>query len=225
MGGPPESASQSAREERRHPIFARFYDRFSSSMERELGVHRDRLLAGLSGRVLEVGAGNGLNFGHYPPTVEEVVALEPERFMRDRAQHAATNARVTVRVVDGGASRLPFEPSTFDAAVASLVLCSVPELDTALSELRRVLKDGGELRFMEHVRADRPAKARLQVLLDRSRIWPLFSGGCHCSRQTTSAIAAAGFRVVELETFPFGPSWWITNPHVRGAARAPGGAG
>jgi ubiquinone/menaquinone biosynthesis C-methylase UbiE len=224
MGGPRESASQAAREERRHPIFARFFDRLSRSMEREVGVHRDRLLAGLSGRILEVGAGNGVNFGHYPPTVDEVVALEPEPFMRGKAQLAATNARVAVRVVDGVASRLAFESSTFDAAVASLVLCSVPELEAALSELRRVIRDGGELRFMEHVRADRPAKARLQVLLDRSRIWPLLGGGCHCSRQTTGAIATSGFRVVELESLPFGPSWWITNPHVRGVARAPGGA-
>ena len=107
----------------------------------------------LSGRVLEVGAGNGVNFGHYPPTVEEVVALEPEPFMRGKAQHAAAKARVEVRVVDGVSSRLPFESSTFDAVVASLVLCSVPELDAALSELRRVIKDGGELRFLEHVDA------------------------------------------------------------------------
>lgn len=220
MGGPWDSASQSARAQRRHPIFARFFDRLSRAMEREVGVHRDRLLAGLSGRVLEVGAGNGVNFGHYPLTVEEVVALEPEPFMRSKAQRAATNAQVAVRVVDGVASRLPFEASTFDAAVVSLVLCSVPELESALSELRRVLRVGGELRFLEHVRADRPAKARLQVLLDRSRVWPLLGGGCHCSRQTTGAIAAAGFQVVELESLPFGPPWWITNPHVRGAARS-----
>jgi ubiquinone/menaquinone biosynthesis C-methylase UbiE len=221
MDGSRESASRSAREGRRHPIFARFFDRLSRATEHEVSSHRDRLLAGLSGRVLEVGAGNGVNFGHYPPTVEKVVALEPEPFMRDKARHAATNAGVTVQIIDGAASRLPFESSSFDAAVASLVLCSVPELATALSEVRRVLKDGGELRFMEHVRADQPAKARLQIMLDRSRIWPLLGGGCHCSRQTMEAIAAAGFRVTEFESLPFGPSWWITNPHVRGAARWP----
>ncbi|HZO76994.1 MAG TPA: class I SAM-dependent methyltransferase [Solirubrobacteraceae bacterium] len=221
MDGFRESASRPSREGRRHPIFARFFDRLSRVTEHELGPHRDRLLAGLSGRVLEIGAGNGVNFGHYPPAVETVVALEPEPFMRGRAQHAATSARVAVRLVDGVASHLPFESCTFDAVVASLVLCSVPELATALSEIRRVLKDGGELRFMEHVRADRAAKARLQVMLDRSRIWPLLGGGCHCSRQTGDAIAAAGFRVTEFESLPFGPSWWITNPHVRGAARAP----
>lgn len=219
MDGSRESTIRPGREERRHPIFARFFDRLSRATEHEVGPHRDRLLAGLSGRVLEVGAGNGVNFGHYPPTVEAVVAVEPEPFMRDRAQRAATHARVAVRLVDGVASRLPFDSCTFDAVVASLVLCSVPELTTALSEIRRVLKDGGELRFMEHVRADRPAKARLQIMLDRSRIWPLLGGGCHCSRRTADAIAAAGFRVTEVESLPFGPSWWITNPHVRGVAR------
>jgi SAM-dependent methyltransferase len=225
MDGRRESAGESAGTQRGHPIFARFFDRLSRSMEREVGVHRDRLVAGLSGRVLEIGAGNGVNFGHYPPTVEEVVAVEPEPFLRGKARHAAASAPVDVRVVDGVASDLPFASGTFDAVVASLVLCSVPELDAALSELRRVLADGGELRFLEHVRADRPAKARLQLLLDRSRVWPLLGGGCHCSRQTTSAIAAAGFRVVEVESLPFGPSWWITNPHMRGAALAPGRAG
>ena len=189
-------------------------------MELEVGIHRDRLLAGLSGRVVEVGAGNGVNFGHYPATVETVVAVEPEPFMRGKARHAATVAPVDVRVLDGVASRLPFDSGSFDAAVASLVLCSVPELATALSEIRRVLKKGGELRFMEHVRADQRAKARTQLMLDQSRIWPLLGGGCHCSRQTMDAIAAAGFRVTECESLPFGPSWWITNPHVRGAARS-----
>ena len=188
-------------------------------MERELGVHRDRLVAGLSGRVLEIGAGNGVTFAHYPPTVEEVVALEPEPYLRERAQSAAQRAHVPVRVIDGVASRLPFEPSTFDAAVAALVLCSVPDPDRAVAELRRVLKNGGELRFLEHVRADRPAKSQIQVLFDRSGVWPFLGGGCHCSRQTTTTIEAAGFGVQELETTAFGPSWWITNPHVRGAAR------
>jgi ubiquinone/menaquinone biosynthesis C-methylase UbiE len=224
MDGPREDLSQRGCEERRHPIFARFFDRLSRCSEREVGVYRDRLLEGLCGRVLEVGAGNGVNFGRYPPTVEEVVALEPEPFMRRKAQRAATTAPVAVRVVDGVASRLPFESSSFDAAVASLVLCSVPDLDAALMELRRVLADGGELRFLEHVRADNPVKARLQRLLDRKGIWPLLGGGCHCSRSTIAAIAAAGFRVRECESLAFGPSWWITNPHVRGAALAPGEA-
>lgn len=220
MDGSWEREGQGESRRRRHPVFARFFDRLSRLMERDLGVHRDRLLAGLSGRVLEIGPGNGVSFGHYPETVGEVVALEPEPYLRDKAQQAAGCARVPVRVIDGVASRLPFAPSTFDAAVVSLVLCSVPDPGIALGELRRVLRDGGELRFFEHVRADTPSKARTQALLDRTGIWPLLGGGCHCSRRTTAAIAAAGFSVLDLETIAFGPSWWITNPHVRGAARA-----
>jgi hypothetical protein len=81
-----------------------------------------------------------------------------------------------------------------------------------------------ELRFLEHVRADEPVRARFQVLLDRAGIWPLLGGGCHCSRSTVGAITAAGFRVHECESLAFGRSWWITNPHMRGAARAPGEA-
>lgn len=221
MGEYRASIGKGGSEEVRHPIFARFFDRLSRLMERDVGVHRDRLLAGLSGRVLEVGCGNGVSFSRYPTTVEEVVALEPEAYLRQKARQAAGEAPVPVRVLEGVASRLPFESSTFDAAIASLVLCSVPDLDLALAELRRVLKDGGELRFMEHVRADRPAKARAQRLLDRTGLWPLLGGGCHCSRRTPAAIAAAGFDLLELDTLAFGPSWWITNPHVRGAARAP----
>jgi ubiquinone/menaquinone biosynthesis C-methylase UbiE len=223
VDGFPERVGDRRSTERRHPIYARFFDRLSRSMERDVGVHRDRLLAGLSGRVLEVGAGNGANFAHYPPTVEEVVALEPEPFLRGRAQQAASEVAVPVRVVEGVASRLPFASSTFDAAVASLVLCSVPEPAVALAELRRVLMDGGELRFLEHVRSDHRAKARLQGLLDGTRIWPLLGGGCHCSRRPTAAIATSGFRLLELETLALGPSWWVTNPHVRGTARAPDG--
>lgn len=184
-----------------------------------MGVHRERLLAGLSGRVLEVGAGNGLNFAHYPPVVEEVVALEPEPYLRQKARQAATRAPIPVRVADGDASRLPFESGSFDAAVASLVLCTVPEPEVALAEMRRVLMSGGELRFMEHVRADGPVKPLVQTLLDRSHLWPLLGGGCHCSRPTLAILAATGFRVLDVETVDVGPSWWVTNPHVCGSAR------
>jgi ubiquinone/menaquinone biosynthesis C-methylase UbiE len=206
----------------RHPIFARLFDRLSHWMEAEVGEHRDRLLAGLSGRVLEVGAGNGVNFGRYPDSVEEVVAIEPEPFLRAKAERAAAEAGARFRVEAGVAAPLRFESSSFDAAVASLVLCTVPDLREALVELRRVLKPGGELRFLEHVRSRRSAKARLQRILDGSRLWPLIGGGCHCSRPTIDEIAAAGFRLAELEEVVFGPDWMVTNPHVRGVAIASG---
>jgi ubiquinone/menaquinone biosynthesis C-methylase UbiE len=204
---------------KRHPIFARFFNRLSRGMERELGPQRERLLDGLRGRVLEVGAGNGMNFSHYPASVAEVVALEPEPYLRAKALEAAARATVPVRVLDGVAAPLPFGPATFDAAVASLVLCTVPDPAGALTEMGRVVKRDGELRFLEHVRAPGPPKASVQTLLDRTRLWPLLGGGCHCSRDTAATIAAAGFRIHELETVVFSPAWDITNPHVRGVAR------
>ncbi len=204
----------------RHPVFARFFDRLSHLMEPEAGERRDELLAGLSGRVVEVGAGNGINFGHYPPSVTELVAIEPEPYLRAKAEDARRHASVPVRVGDGIAADLPLEDGSCDGAVASLVLCTVPDVEAALAELRRVLKPGGELRFMEHVRSDTPRKARLQGWLDRSGIWPLLGGGCHCGRDTVAAIKAAGFEIGHLTHFSLGSDWMATNPHVCGQARA-----
>lgn len=203
----------------RHPVFARFFERFSRIMEKEAGEQRDELLAGLSGRVVEIGAGNGMNFRHYPATVDEVVALEPEAYLREKAKNAALSASVRVSVRDGVAEPLPLEGESFDAAVASLVLCTVPDPRRALSELRRVLKPSGELRFLEHVRSESPRKARVQERLDSSGIWPRLGGGCHCARDTVAAIRAAGFEVERVRSFALGPSWIHTNPHVIGVAR------
>jgi ubiquinone/menaquinone biosynthesis C-methylase UbiE len=207
---------------RGHPIFARFFDRLSRLMESEAGQYRDELLAGLQGRVLEIGAGNGINFRHYPATVTGVVALEPEAFLRQKAEGAAREAPVPVSVRNGWAVPLPFEDASFDAAVASLVLCSVPEPAAALGELRRVLKPGGELRFMEHVRAGGGPKSEVQLLLDRAGIWPRLLGGCHCARDTVGAIEHAGFGLERVRSYALGPSWNVTNPHVLGSARSPG---
>lgn len=207
----------------RHPIFARAYQRVSGLMEREFGELRDEQLAGLSGRVVEIGAGNGAGFSHYPPSVDEVVALEPEPYLRERAERAAAPAGVPVEVLPGTADPLPFDDGRFDAAVSSLVLCTVPDQARALAELRRVLVAGGELRFLEHIRSDRPRKARIQSLADRSGIWPRLGGGCHPARDTPAAIAAAGFEIETSRSFDVGPSWNLTNPYVIGVARAPGG--
>jgi ubiquinone/menaquinone biosynthesis C-methylase UbiE len=204
-----------------HPIFARFFDRLSRLMEREAGRHRDELLGGLAGRVVEVGAGNGINFAHYPDSVNEVIALEPEAYLRQKAQRAARDASVPVIVRAGVAAALPLKDASVDGAVASLVLCTVPDLPAALAELRRVLKPGGELRFMEHVRSPHPGKARLQQGLDRSGIWPRLGGGCHCGRDTVTAIQSSGFQLNRVRRYALGPSWIVTNPHVLGSARAP----
>ncbi|MFE6855651.1 class I SAM-dependent methyltransferase, partial [Streptomyces sp. NPDC057674] len=145
-----------------HPLFARFYARFSVSADAKggLGALRAELLAGLSGRVIEIGAGNGLNFAHYPAGVTEVVALEPESRLRRLAQEAALRSPVPVTVLPDTAEALPLEDASFDAAVASLVLCTVRNLPQALAELHRVLRPGAELRFFEHGLADSPGLAR-----------------------------------------------------------------
>lgn len=203
-----------------HPVFARVFDRISPAMERELRPLRCELLAGVEGRVVEVGAGNGMNFSHYPRDVAEVIAFEPEPYLRARAAAAAGAAAVPVRVCDGLAEALPAPAASFDAAVASLVLCSVSDPALALAELRRVLRAGGGLRFFEHVRSDRPRKATVQRLLDRSGAWPLVAGDCHCARDIAGAIEAAGFRIERLRRLDVGPPWLHTNPYVIGCARA-----
>jgi ubiquinone/menaquinone biosynthesis C-methylase UbiE len=202
-----------------HPVFARVFARLIRCAEPALEEHRRELVAGLQGRIAEIGAGTGASLRHYPPEVQELVAVEPEPYLRSLTGEAARAAPVPVRVVDGTAEALPLETGAFDAVVVSLVLCSVPEQAAALSEIRRVLCTGGELRFWEHVAA--PAGSPLLVFqraLDL--VWPHLGGGCHTARDTVSAIEAAGFAVEQLREFDLhrGP----TRPHVLGVARKAG---
>ncbi|HWE10391.1 MAG TPA: class I SAM-dependent methyltransferase [Solirubrobacteraceae bacterium] len=203
-----------------HPVFARLWSLMSRHEPQQVQRHRQELLRGLSGRVLELGAGAGSNFAHYPVTVAEVVAVEPEPHLRERAQAAAQRAGTRIQVVDGVADQLPVPDGSFDGAVASLVLCSVPDQSRALAELRRVLRQGGELRFYEHVLSDRPGLARVQRLVDRL-FWPRAFGGCHAARDTPSAIAAAGFEIEHRRPLWVGPAALTTptSPHALGRAR------
>jgi ubiquinone/menaquinone biosynthesis C-methylase UbiE len=205
-----------------HPIFARMYRRMAAEFENKgASEHRDELLSGLSGRVIEVGAGSGLNFAHYPTAVTGVVAVEPEAYLRAAAEEAAREAAVAVTVVDGTADELPAHDGEFDAGVASLVLCSVPSQERALGQLFRVIRPGGELRFYEHVRSPRRGFARTQVVLDL--VWPYVGGGCHTSRQTDSAIADAGFAIEHVRRFSFRPALCTApvSPIILGTARRP----
>jgi SAM-dependent methyltransferase len=179
-----------------HPLFARYYARVSVAAESRAGMAgvRERLLAGVSGRVIEIGAGNGLNFAHYPGTVSEVVAIEPERTLRRLAVDAALRAGVPVDVVPGAAEALPVKSEAFDAVVVSLVLCSVRDLPRALAEIRRVLRPGGAVRFFEHGRGGGQAMRLTQRALDRT-VWPPLSGGCHLSRDPIAALREAGFEL------------------------------
>jgi len=183
---------------------------------------RQEALEGLGGRVIEVGAGHGLNFRHYPASVTEVLAVEPEPYLRRRAVEAAEEAPTRVTVVDATADALPAAAGEFDAAVASLVLCTVPDQGRALDEMRRVLRPGGELRFLEHVVADTPRLAAIQQWCDR-RLWPLMSGGCRCGLDTAVAIREAGFEIEALRRLRFDPCCLalLTSPCIVGRARAP----
>lgn len=205
-----------------HPVFSRVYPRIARAAERGGGAeHRQALLAGLQGRVIEVGAGHGLNFAHYPPDITEVVAVEPEPHLRELARRAAGRTTVRIEVTAGVAEELPAEDGGFDVAVASLVLCSVPDQDAALAEIFRVLRPGGELRFYEHVVALNSGTARVQRLLDAT-IYPFLAGGCHCARDTGAAIQRAGFRVQRQERIAFKPSPLTPAiPHILGAATRP----
>ena len=213
------TAGQSARGPARHPIFAVIYGRIAAAGEESGRVaHRTELLAGLSGKVIEVGAGTGLNFEHYPPTVTDVLAVEPEPRLRRLAAQAAARARVPVRIVAGTADQLPGSDAEFDAGVCSGVLCSVPDQAQALAELRRVIRPGGQLRFYEHVRSADPRLARFQDRADR--IWAALNGGCHCNQDTETAIAAGGFRLEACRRFDFRPALLaaLVAPHILGRA-------
>jgi ubiquinone/menaquinone biosynthesis C-methylase UbiE len=184
--------------------------------------HRSELLKSLAGRVIDVGAGHGRNFRHYPETVTEVVAVEPEVNLHALALKAADHARVPIRVVSGFAEELPAEDGSFDAGVVSLVLCSVEDQRRVLSELLRVIRPGGELRFYEHVRAPSSSLARFQRVADL--LWPRLGAGCHVSRDTKAEIERAGFEIESCREFSFRPMplLYPASPHILGVARRPG---
>lgn len=153
------------------------------------------------------------------PRVDEVLAVEPEPYLRERAERAASGAPVSVSVTHGGADRLPGEAEAFDAGVVALVLCTVPDQQSALAELYRVIRPGGELRFYEHVLAHSRWEARFQRFSDAT-FWPRLAGGCHLARDTTTAIERAGFRIETFERFRYSPAPFLpSDPHVLGVAR------
>lgn len=178
------------------PAFARRYDKLTARMEDAwLREARAESLAGLSGTVVELGAGTGRNLAHYPREVERLILTEPTAAMRDqlRTRVAEAGLPFDVEVVDATADRLPFNDDSADAVVSTLVLCSVPALGPAVAEVRRVLRSGGELRLIEHVAAERGWAHRIQTTLDP--VWNWLEGSCHLDHETRMALAAGGFDV------------------------------
>ncbi|WP_101952550.1 class I SAM-dependent methyltransferase [Mycobacterium sp. 3519A] len=187
-----------------NPFFARVWTWMASHEPEPLKRLRRENLAGLSGRVLEVGAGTGTNFALYPDTVTEVVAVEPERRLAVQAQQAAAAAPVPVTVSSQTVEQFS-DSEPFDAAVCSLVLCSVDEPSSVVRQLFSVLKPGGELRYFEHI-ASTGARARLQRIADAT-LWPRLAGNCHTHRHTEQTIADAGFTVTRARREWVVPRW------------------
>jgi ubiquinone/menaquinone biosynthesis C-methylase UbiE len=205
------------------PLFARGYDRFNKIAE-DAGLRDKRraLLARAHGRTLEIGAGTGVNVELYPDSVTELVLTEPDGHMRRQLERKLAALDRRAEVVDAGGERIPFPHASVDTAVATLVLCTIPDPEGALAELARVLKPGGRLLFLEHVRSDNPRTARWQDRLERP--WGWFGRGCHPNRDTLATIEASAFEVAEVERDRIPKAPPIVRPLVVGEARRPGHA-
>ena len=198
----------------RWTLLAPIYDTMARRGEEEgLGTMREDLLSGAEGRVLEIGGGTGANLPYYQG-LDSLVVTEPEpamlRRLRDKVREQATQAEV----VQAPAEDLPFDDASFDTVVSTLVLCGADQ-ERSLREVRRVLRPGGRLLFLEHVRSDDPAFARFQ---DRMNWLNRFVVGCECNRQTLSAIERAGFTISQLEQTEFPKAPKFDRPLVIGTA-------
>lgn len=206
-------------------LFPRIYDRLTATTEKAcFQAWRAELLADVAGEVLEVGAGTGNNLAHYGPAVTRLVLTDPEPAMLDRLRGHLhrLDPSVKAQVEQASASALPYADASFDVVVATLVLCSVPDQAVALAELRRVLRPGGSLVFIEHVAADPVSKPRRLVWQRRVEpVWKRVAGGCHLTRRTDEAIAAAGFDLGEVTRESARKAVSVVRPTVRGTATAP----
>jgi ubiquinone/menaquinone biosynthesis C-methylase UbiE len=197
--------------EHEHPWFARVYERLTARADlRGDDKMRARLTRGLSGRVLEIGAGNGLNFRYYAAGVR-VVGIEPDPHMLARAVPRIARAAAKIELAAADGQSLPFHTASFDAAVVCLVLCTIPDPGSALSEIRRVMKPGGQVRFFEHVRAPGRVIAGIQNAVDP--LWARAFAGCHPNRDTAEVIRRAGFRIEDAGS-------WMRGIFIGGTAVA-----
>lgn len=200
-------------------LIAAVYDRLTRASEEAcLQAWRAELLRDLTGEVVEVGAGTGLNLPHYPAGVTRLVLSEPDAHMRARLVERMEAERPgRAEVVDADLEGLPMPDAGLDAVVGTLVLCSVPRLDRALAEIHRVLKPGGRFVFLEHVAAeDRPRRLKWQRRVEP--FWKRISGNCHLTRRTEAAIRAAGFTILEIRRESMRKAWPLVRPTIRGVA-------
>ena len=202
-------------------FFSAVYDRGMKGAE-DAGLREERrkALAGASGRTIDLGAGTGANLALYPEAVTDLVLAEPDPHMLKQLRVKVGESGVDAEVVEAPAERLPFEDSSFDTAVFTLVLCTVPDPAAALAEAGRILKPGGKLFFVEHVRAEDPGLARWQDRLERP--WRFVADGCHCNRDTVAMIEASSLNVEQVEhgRLPKAPP--LVRPLVRGSATLSG---
>lgn len=199
-------------------LFASQYDRFLALAERDgLAARRADLLNGAHGRVLEIGAGTGLNLEYYPDTLDQLVLTEPSEPMASRMRDRVAESALNADVVIAPAEQLPFDDDSFDTVVGTLVLCTVPDPVATLAEVKRVLVPGGELLLMEHVRSESPDSAKWQDRLEKP--WRWYGNGCRCNRDTVSIVEAAGFEWDELQhgIVPHAPP--IVRPLIAGRAK------
>ena len=199
-------------------VFAASYDRMMSGAERAgLSDMRQNVVERATGRVLEIGAGTGLNLAHYRPDAELLLS-EPEEPMAKRLRRRIAAEGGRAQVIQASGDRLPLEDDSVDSVVATLVLCTVPDAGAALGEIGRVLRPGGRLYFLEHVRSEDPRVARWQ---DRIHpVWIRFGHGCHCNRDTMALLRGSGLAVEDLQhgELPNAPPW--IRPAVWGSAVA-----
>lgn len=198
-------------------IFASFYDRgLQGAEEAGLAQRREHLVGAATGRVIEIGAGTGLNLAHYPQSLDRLVLTEPSEPMASRLRERASANGRDAEVVIAPAEALPFDDGEFDTAVATLVFCTVPDPEAALREVRRVLAPGGKLLLIEHVRSDDPGRARWQDRLETP--WRIFGNGCHCNRDTESLVKHAGFEFEQIDHGKLPKSPPIVRPLIEGRA-------
>jgi len=201
--------------DRIHPAL---YDFFGERMEKHFTELRRSVLMHARGRVLEIGGGTGFNLAHYPAGLDELIVTEPSPGMLERARRRAQDSDLPVAVMPASAEALPFDDASFDTVVSTLVLCSVENVERALAEIRRVLRAGGELLFLEHVRSDDPRRARWQDRLERP--WMAVADGCHPNRATLDQIVGAGFELADVRRGELPKSPPLVKPYVAGRAIA-----